>query len=287
MIWTVNKPRRWLFWQAGKLFHRLKSGTLLSMSTHLPPLQLCLMIWTELKSVRRVMFRERRRAELLWKQGFRFSNVGNIESVLVRVIQWARQTSETRIDISRFLWKWGRHIPPQQNLTLPHCAEAPSLTSQMSSCHDLSVCQPCQTPNSAHSTIAGKFQIFLTAPTSLSLSESLVEATASNFLGAHVGARVGVCVYFPYGCSRSPLNKTVVPLLSKPTSFVSNEHLPGSLPTTAGFSVSPCQQPMTLICCFITPKRCVCMCTCVRERGKVSEEEKYWENIAFSVGYTK
>lgn len=67
-----------------------------------------------------------------------------------------------------------------------------------------------------------------------------------------------VYVYFPYGCSRSPLNKTVVPLLSKPTSFVSNEHLPGSLPTTAGFSVSPCQQPMTLICCFITPKRCVC-----------------------------
>lgn len=67
-----------------------------------------------------------------------------------------------------------------------------------------------------------------------------------------------VYVYFPYGCSRSPLNKTVVPLLSKPTSFVSNEHLPGSLPTTAGFSVSPCQQPMTLIRCFITPKRCVC-----------------------------
>ncbi len=81
-----------------------------------------------------------------------------------------------------------------------------------------------------------------------------------------------VCVYFPYGCSRSPLNKTVVPLLSKPTSFVSNEHLPGSLPTTAGFSVSPCQQPMTLICCFITPKRCTCMCVCGREEA--SEEGK-------------
>lgn len=66
------------------------------------------------------------------------------------------------------------------------------------------------------------------------------------------------CMYFPHGCSRSPLNKAAVLLLSKPTSFVSNEHLPGSFPTTAGFGVSPCQQPMTLICCFITPKRCVC-----------------------------
>lgn len=83
--------------------------------------------------------------------------------------------------------------------------------------------------------------------------------------------RAWVCVYFPYGCSRSPLNKAVVPLLSKPTSFVSNEHLPGSLPTTAGFSVSPCQQPMTLICCFITPKRCMGVCVRGREReeGKV------------------
>lgn len=80
----------------------------------------------------------------------------------------------------------------------------------------------------------------------------------------HMWVRMWACVYFPYGCSRSPLNKNVVPLLSKPTSFVSNEHLPGSFPATAGFSVSPCQQPMTLICCFITPKRCVW--------GKVSGE---------------
>lgn len=39
-----------------------------------------------------------------------------------------------------------------------------------------------------------KFYIFLAAPTSPSLSERSVEAVASNFPGAHVGARVGGCV---------------------------------------------------------------------------------------------
>lgn len=58
MVWTVNTPRCCLYRQASKSFHCLGSGTLLSMSTHLPPLQLCLMIWAGLKSVRGAMFRE-------------------------------------------------------------------------------------------------------------------------------------------------------------------------------------------------------------------------------------
>lgn len=96
---------------------------------------------------------------------------------------------------------------------------------------------------------------FTEAP-SLSLSERSVEAAASELSCAWA------CVRFPHGCSRSPLNKTVVPLLSKPTSAVSNERLPGSSPTTAGSSVSRCQQPTTLIRCFITPKGvCVCVCS--------------------------
>lgn len=86
-------------------------------------------------------------------------------------------------------------------------------------------------------------------------------------LSEHMWVPAWVCMYFPHGCSRSPLNKAAVLLLSKPTSFVSNEHLPGSFPTTAGFSVSPCQQPMTLICSFITPKRCVCLYVCAESMG--------------------
>lgn len=79
-----------------------------------------------------------------------------------------------------------------------------------------------------------------------------------------------VYVYFPYGCSRSPLNKTVVPLLSKPTSFVSNEHLPGSLPTTAGFSVSPWHwNPLF----YYTQK------VCVRQRESEETSAKVWLSV--------
>lgn len=133
------------------------------------------------------------------------------------------------------------------------------MTLQMSSCHDLSVCQLCQTPNSANSGNRWKSFTFFWQPQLLSAYQRARSEPRLQTFSEPVWVRAWVCVYFPYGCSRSPLNKTVVPLLSKPTSFVSNEHLPGSLPTTAGFSVSPCQQPMTLICCFITPKRCVCV----------------------------
>lgn len=112
------------------------------------------------------------------------------------------------------------------------------------------VCLSRQTPHSAESW--GKKKV-LHSSGSHQLLSWFVPQLQTFRAQVRVGARG--CVYFPYGCSRSPLNKTVVPLLSKPTSFVSNEHLPGSLPTTAGFSVSLCQQPMTLILCFITPQR--------------------------------
>lgn len=188
-VWTVNTPRRWLLWQASKSFHRLKSGTLLSMSTHLPPLQLCLMIWTGLKSVRRAMFREMEsRVTMetrLQVQQCREYWISSCESYTM---------SQTDIRNSNQYQQAPVKMRPSHSSAadfyFPSRAEAP----QMSSCHDLSVCQRCQTPNSANSAIAGKFYIFLAAPTSLSLSERSVEATASNFLGAHVGARGCVCI---------------------------------------------------------------------------------------------
>lgn len=134
----------------------------------------------------------------------------------------------------------GRHILP-----LPY----PSWRGE---CRHVTVCLSV-TSNSPLSRILEKKKKVLHSSGSHQLLSWFVPQLQTFRAQVRVGARG--CVYFPYGCSRSPLNKTVVPLLSKPTSFVSNEHLPGSLPTTAGFSVSLCQQPMTLILCFITPQR--------------------------------
>lgn len=259
MIWTVNTPRRWLFWQAGKLFHRLKSGALLSMSTHLPPLQLCLMIWTELKSVRRVMFRETE----------------------------SRVTMETRLQVQQCREYWicscesytmsqtdirnsNRYQQAPVKMSPSHSSTAefyfPLIALRLHRwrrrCRHVMIClsvsrvklRTQQIPLSPES-----FKFFW-QPQLLSASLSAWSKPQLQTFSEPMWVHAWVCVYFPYGCSRSPLNKTVVPLLSKPTSFVSNEHLPGSLPTTAGFSVSPCQQPMTLICCFIAPKRCVWVC---------------------------
>ena len=132
---------------------------------------------------------ERQRAELLWKQGFRFSHVGNIESVFFLFFcasYTMSQTSETPINTSRLLRKRGPRVPPQHNLTSPLRAEAPPSTLPVSP----SVCQPRQTPNSAISAVVGKvFGFFLTASTSLSLS--VRGCTVKN---SHVGVGVCVCV---------------------------------------------------------------------------------------------
>lgn len=79
-------------------------------------------------------------------------------------------------------------------------------------------------------------------------------------LSGLVGVPAWVWTDSPHGCSRSPLNKAAILLLSTATSVVSNEHLPGSFQQQ-----HPCQQHRTLICPFITPKRCVC-----RKRGGVT-----------------
>lgn len=210
------------------------------------------MIWAGLKSVRRAMFRE-------------------MES---------RVTMETRLRVQPYsgilnLFLWELHNEPDrhqklQSIPAGSCKKKQAvtflrssirlpdeaLTSLMSWGHDLAVCQLCPFPNSANFQNYQKktktFFFFL--PSLAAYQNSLWLQTLSE----HMWVPVWACMYFPPGCSRSPLNKAAVLLLSKPTSFVSNEHLSGSFPTTAAFDVSRCQQPMTLICCFITPKRCVC-----------------------------
>lgn len=190
---TVNTPGLWLLWQDSKSFHRLESGTWLSMSTHLPPLQLCLMIWAGLKSVRRAMFRE-------------------MES---------RVTMETRLQVqpcsgilNRSSWELynepDRH-QKLQSISAGSCGNKAVTFLWMlmlgrfdvAPCHYvtiLSMRQPCyEVQTQQNPTIPRQrffFPVFHTAPTSSSLSErSDEEAVASNFLGAHVGARVGVCVF--------------------------------------------------------------------------------------------
>lgn len=109
----------------------------------------------------------------------------------------------------------------------------------MSPCHDLSVRPSVQTqPNPNFALLQP-----LTAD-----ENSLWLQTLSGL----VGVPAWVWTDSPHGCSRSPLNKAAVLLLSTATSLVSNEHLPGSFQQQ-----HPCQQPRTLICPFITPKRCV------------------------------
>lgn len=75
----------------------------------------------------------------------------------------------------------------------PSEAEEPTTISQMLSCHDLSVLSNSKLSRFLPSLES--FSFFLAGPTSPGQWERSVEATASNFLRAHVGASVGVCVF--------------------------------------------------------------------------------------------
>lgn len=162
------------------------------MSTHLPPLQLCLMIWAELKSVRRAMFRDREQ-----------SYYGNkaLGSAMLGILNLFLWELYNELDRHQKLQSIPAASCENEALAFLRSAVLPPLSAlrlhrrrfRVSSCHDLPVCQSCQTPNSAHSAVAGKFKIFLTAPPNF--SQPISWRRALNFLWAHVGARVGVCVF--------------------------------------------------------------------------------------------
>lgn len=136
------------------------------MSTHLPPLQLCLMIWAELKSVRRAMFRDREQ-----------SYYGNkaLGSAMLGILNLFLWELYNELDRHQKLQSIPAASCENEALAFLRNAVLPPLSAlrlhrrrfRVSSCHDLPVCQSCQTPNSAHSAVAGKFTIFLTAPPQL------------------------------------------------------------------------------------------------------------------------